>query len=309
MHNINHRHLSALLEVAKCQSFTQAAEQLHVTQSSLTATIKQLESSVGVKLLDRTTRRVQPTATGAAFLPIAQKLVSDFNAALNDLTACAQQQQGSVKIAAAPSILNSLLPAIITAYRQRFPAVGITLREEHASAIESSILANQVDFGIGGNHSNHPELHYLPILQDQYGVISADVPVNTQHLSWQAIKAQPLIMLTRDNGIRTELDNAIRQGELILQLENNLIEASTTATLAVLIQQGLGVSVLPALAASTPAFREMAFTPLIQPTKNRELCLISRRGRALSPTGSELYQRISTYIQSMPLPEYVSRIG
>ncbi|MFT6352829.1 MAG: DNA-binding transcriptional LysR family regulator, partial [Neptuniibacter pectenicola] len=77
--NISIRHLRAFTEIAKSGSFTRAAENLHLTQSTLTATIKQLEEQVELKLFDRTTRRVMLTGEGENFFPVAEKLISDFD--------------------------------------------------------------------------------------------------------------------------------------------------------------------------------------------------------------------------------------
>lgn len=307
MNNISQRHLVAFLAVADYESFTQAAQHLHLTQSTLTATIKQLESEVSLQLFDRTTRKVQLSLNGKKFYPVAQKLVSDFEAALADLKASALQKQGEIKISASPSVLNTLLPKIIQEYRSDFPDVAICLREDHASAIETDVLNNRADFGFGGNHSNHPDLEYLPVLSDQYGIVSSDnsLELNNDGLHYSRIDSSRLIMLTQDNGIRLEIEKFIAQDRLAIKLPSNLIEASTTATLATLIQQEMGISLLPALAASTLAFDGLRFTPLSEPKISRELCLIRRKGRSIGPAGNELFQRTLSYLTKMPLPDYV----
>lgn len=309
MNNITQRHLVAFLSVAEHESFTLAAQHLHLTQSTLTATIKQLESEAELKLFDRTTRKVQLSLNGEAFYPVAQKLVSDFDAAMKDLRATALQKQGEIKISASPSVLHTLLPDIIKTYRSAFPDVAICLREDHASAIESDVLNNRADFGFGGNHSNQPDLEYRPVLTDQYGIVSS--PDYAKHLNadefpCEQIDSSNLIMLTEDNGIRLEIEKHIKEARLPIHLPENLIEASTTSTLALLIQENMGISLLPALAASTNAFEGLSFLPLKDPFISRELCLIKRRGRSISPAGNELYQRTLNALADMKLPSSIS---
>lgn len=311
MNNLSYRHLKAFLEVARHGSFTQAAEYLHLTQSTLTATIKQLEAHTELQLLDRTTRRVNLTRAGERFFPIAERLVSDFDTAIDDLKASAHQKQGHISISASPSVLSTLLPALIENYRRDYPKVSIQLNEEGASTIEESVLNNVADFGIGGNHSSNPELHYEPLLQDRYGVVMRpDHPLScsTDELIWQAISAENFLSLSKDNGIRLEIDRLIKQGEISIQNHEGQIEASKPATLAPLIHQKLGIAILPALAVSTLPFHGLIFKPLSEPDMYRELCIVSKRGRSLSPASKELLSRARPFFEHINLPTYVSTL-
>lgn len=305
--NISIRHLRAFVEIASCGSFTRAAENLHLTQSTLTATIKQLEDQACLKLLDRTTRRVLLTGEGENFLPVAEKLISDFDTAFNDLHATATQQQGQIGVAASPSMISRVLPPIIKAYHLDSPKIGIYLRDDNASGIEQRVLENEVDFGLGGNHSNQPELTYTPVLKDRYGVV---VP-SGHHLAekaiirWDEISSLPQLHLTEDTGTRSQLRKLEKENDLDLRLQGAGIEVSTPAGLAELIKTGLGISLLPSLAASTRSFDELHFIPLDEPALFREICIISRKGRSLSPAAESLLQMINEHFSATNLPKFV----
>ncbi|WP_286238613.1 LysR family transcriptional regulator [Neptuniibacter halophilus] len=306
--NISIRHLRAFIEVAACGSFTRAARNLHLTQSTLTATIKQLEDQAGLKLLDRTTRRVLLSGQGEAFLPVAEKLLSDFDTAFSDLQATASHQQGKVGVAASPSMISRILPEIIKHYHQQYPGIGIYLRDDNAGGIERRVLENEVDFGLGGNHSNQPELNYQPVLRDRYGVVLAsDHPLaGSARLCWQQIAGLPQIQLTADTGTRSQLLKLQQANNLELNLPEALIEVSTPAGLAEMVRAGLGIALLPALAASTSAFTGLNFIPLSDPELQRQICIISRQGRALSPAAESLLQLIGQSFTDMGLPHHVS---
>lgn len=308
--NLSIRHLRAFTEVADCGSFTRAASRLHLTQSSLTATIKQLEQSVGLTLFDRTTRRVLLTLQGEQFRPVAEKLISDFDTAIGDLQAIAGQQQGHVAIAASPSTISRLLPTVIDDYRQHYPNIAISLRDDSAGQIEQRVLDNDVDFGIGANHSAHPELNYQPVLSDRYGVV---VPVTHSfsqqpQLQWRQLIKEELLFLSADTGIRAQLNQFRKAGQLQLSDQKAILEVSNPAGLAALIRQHIGISVLPALAASTESFKELRFIPLIEPQMRRQICLVSRNGRSLSPAASTLLNLARQHFLRMPLPPYLESI-
>ncbi len=310
MNNLSIRHLRAFTEIAKNGSFTRASEVLHLTQSTLTATIKQLEELAGLKLFDRTTRRVLLTGEGESFLPIAEKLLSDFDTAFNDLKAITSHQQGQVGIAASPSMIGRVLPDIVKSYHQQYPHIGIYLRDDNASGIEQRVLDNDVDFGIGSNHSNLPELNYTTVLVDSYGIVfpPGHPLASCSQLTWQMISAYPQVHLTEDSGTRSQLYQLEKDYDLDLRLTGTLIEVSTPAGLAEMINAGIGISLLPALAASTSAFSNLNFAPLSNPKLQREMCIISRKGRALSPAAETLLEVVTDKFKNASLPDYVKRI-
>nr|WP_067292344.1 LysR family transcriptional regulator [Marinobacterium profundum] len=318
--NLSIRHLRAFVAVAHQGSFTQAAKHLHLTQSSLTATIKQLEQQSGLILLDRTTRRVLLNPEGERFLPVAERLLSDFDTALSDLQAVAEYQHGQVGIAASPSTIACLLPTVVQAYRARHANIGILLRDDSAAGIEQHVLANDVDFGVGGNHSDQPDLSYTPILRDRFGVVfcrghrfeqltlcdspGVTLPTETP-LPWQALADEELLMLSADTGIRAQLAQTPAGNAIRLGLDRPAIEVSNPAGLAALVEAGIGLSVLPALAAGTRSFEHLAFRPLSEPAIYRDLYIIHRRGRSLSPAAHAMLQLLQQTFAAMPLPAHV----
>lgn len=305
------RHLQAFIEVARCGSFTRAAEHLFLTQSALTATIKQLEQDAGLILFDRTTRRVVLSAEGERFLPVAERLLSDFTAALTDLRARAQLQQGHVSVAGSPSVVTRLLPAALLQFRTRFPSIQVNIRDESAGSLEQRVLNNEVDFAVAGNHSQQPELEYAPLLRDRYGlVVPSDHPLarHTQ-LSWQAIPDDHLLLLSQDTGIRAQLARFSQRGDIPIRLDRVQIEVSNPAAMAALISQGLGISLLPALAADVHSFDGLVFIPLHEPQIEREICIITRKGRALSPAAAALLDTLRAHLHQAQLPAWCSAIN
>lgn len=304
-HNISIRHLRAFLQVADSGSFTRAAENQHQTQSTLTATIKQLEQAVGLSLFDRTTRRVVLTREGQSFLPQARQLISDFDTAIGDLQAVSARQQGLVTIASSPSTLSCLLPPVVQAYRQAYPGVEIHLKDDNAAQLEQLVIGNQADFAIAANHSQHADLNYQTLLEDDYGVIMpADHPLaSAESISWQNLQHETLIHLSEDSGIRQQLNQ--RLPDLNSHDTPAGIETSTPSGLAALVGQGLGITVLPALAASTPAFDALTFIHLRQPVVCRKICIISRKARSLSPAAASFLQLLQDHISTATLPAHV----
>lgn len=293
------RHLRCFVAVADTGSFTLAAGRLFQTQSSLTATIQQLEVSVGLKLFDRTTRRVELTRDAAWFKGVAERVLREFDNAITDLQAVARSQQGQIRIAAAPSMMNHVLGPTLVSFRKSYPAIGISVTDGGSDKIERAILNGEMDFGIGSRLNNFSDLDYVPILSDPYGVVfPADHPIARlkRDLTWKDLEAYDYIGLTGDTGIGAVLDQNPELG--LTGRAGASDRASSTTSLYALLTLGGKLSVLPALAANSAPLNEFEFRLLHGPDLTREVCLITRHQRSFSPNTQRLLEVLMATIEN-----------
>ena len=125
--NITLRQLRAFIAVARSGSFTLAAESLFITQSALSGLIKELEQSVGVRLFDRSTRRIQLSEIGRGIYPLIDKILADLDGVLDEVANLKALKKGVVRVAAPQLMACTLLPEVIAAYRAEHPQVDIRL--------------------------------------------------------------------------------------------------------------------------------------------------------------------------------------
>jgi DNA-binding transcriptional LysR family regulator len=285
--------------VADTGSFTLAASRLFQTQSSLTATIQQLELSVGLKLFDRTTRRVELTREAAWFKGVAERVLREFDNAIGDLQAVARSQQGHIRIAAAPSMMTHVLGPTLVSFRKSYPAIGISVTDGGSDKIERAILNGEMDFGIASRLNSFPDLDYVPLLSDPYGVVFPhDHPIArlTKDLTWSDLAPYDYIGLTGDTGIGALLD---QNPELGLQGRAAASDrASSTTALYALLTLGGKLSVLPALAANSAPLSEFEFRLLHGPEVTREVCLITRHQRSFSPNTQRILEVLMATIKN-----------
>jgi DNA-binding transcriptional LysR family regulator len=295
---ISLRHLRCFVAVAETGSFTLAAGRLLQTQSSLTSTIQQLELSAGLKLFDRTTRRVELTEDAAWFKPVADRILREFDNAIGDLQAVAKSQRGTVRIAAAPSMMIHVVGPTLIAFRQSYPDISISVTDGGSDKIERAVLNGEMDFGIASRLNNFSDLDYVPILSDPYGVVyPADHPIARRKgdLTWKDLEPYEYIGLTGDTGIGALLD---QHPELGLQGRATASDrASSTTALYALLTLGGKLSVLPALAAHSAPLSEFEFKPLHDPQVTREVCLITRLQRSFSPTTQRILEVLMATIK------------
>ena len=127
--DVSARQLEAVLALVDYGSFVAAAAHLRISQPALTRTVKRLEAALGVRLFERTTRKVQVTAAGREFAAVAERMLADLGITVRSVREVAQERRGLVVLSSVMSVAGGLLPPIIAAYRADRPGVEIHIRE------------------------------------------------------------------------------------------------------------------------------------------------------------------------------------
>src|SRR5664280_481287 len=125
--NVTLRQLRAFVAVARSGSFTLAAESLFVTQSALSGLIKELEQALGLRVVDRSTRKIRLSDVGHDLYPLVDKIVHDLDGVLDEVTNLKSLKSGLVRIAVPQLMASTLIPEVIAAYRAQHPNIRIKL--------------------------------------------------------------------------------------------------------------------------------------------------------------------------------------
>lgn len=286
------------IAIAEAGNFTRAAEELLLSQSSLTVTLRQLESELGVSLLNRTTRQVQITSDGERFLIDARRIVEDFGKTIMAMHLSASQQAGTVQVAVLPSIAIRLLPDILTPFREAHTDISIVLRDDNARGLHRQVREKEVDFGICNQWYEYPELEYLPLTQDRFGLVCRKDDLLARaggSPSWNDLEPERLFILAPDTGVYTTLMDT---PELDNLLGKSAGEVLVMVTLLEMVRVGIGITVLPELAKPGPNETELTFLPLSGPILNRKLCLIRRRDEPLSNSARRFWDALRAGVPS-----------
>ncbi|AFK62862.1 LysR family transcriptional regulator [Advenella kashmirensis WT001] len=305
MVNITIKQMRAFIAVAAEGSFTKAADSLHVTQSTLTSSIKVLEDEVGLQLFDRSTRSVIPTRQGELFLPTAQRILRDLEDALDDLRMVAERERGSVSVCAAGSFITYVLtPALMDLARQH-PGIHTRFTEGTTQSVAQQVLSGEADFGVTTLFEPIPELDATLLLTDAYGAVyGAEHPLNDEHasLTWNKLSKHTMVRLSKANGIRILLDSEPKIAGLF---KNTVYEVSGVAALQALLSRGFGFSALPALAARSLVVEGLRFSILARPGIRRKLYVVKKKGRSLSPAAVALFRAMIEALQDMTPDEAI----
>lgn len=281
------KQLRAFLTVAQTLSFAQAGERLHLSQPALSLAIKSLEESLGGPLLVRTTRSVSLTAEGETLLPLARRLLTDWDNTEELLRQHFTLQLGKVSIAAMPSFAGNLLPVALKAFRSRYPRVNVTVHDVINEQVLEMVRNGRVELGILFEPDALDGLCFTPFYTDRFvAVVPADSQLATrQQVSWEELLTQSFITLQRPSAVRLLLEESVRAqlGGLPVAFESHQL-----VTVGRMVANGLGVSAVPALCIRQMEEIGARCVPLVQPTVERRVGLLRLAGHQLSTAAQGL---------------------
>lgn len=288
-YNVDLSDLHAFISVAELGSFSEVAERLNLSQSALTRRIQKLEDTLGVTLLQRSTRRVELTTVGRNFLPKAREVLSGLDAALLSIGEIAERRSGQVSIACVPTAAYYFLPAVIKAFNVWYPKIRIRIIDEGATAVLQSVINGDAELGLNLLGAQEPEVTFEPLLEDPFVLACReDHPLAQQQVvRWADLVDFPFIAVSKQSGNRLILDLGLASQEIRPKWFYEVQHLSMSLGL---VEAGLGVAALPRLAMPRDIHPVLVSRPLIDPVLTRTMGIILRRGAKLSPAAQKFYE-------------------
>ncbi|MEZ3499382.1 LysR family transcriptional regulator [Pantoea sp. KPR_PJ] len=288
--NYTLRQLRTFVAVAHHGGFSQAGQAIGLSQSAVSHSIKELEAVIGVRLLDRTTREVILTAAGQQLASRMASLLEEMNSTLLDIRSYGEQRSGTVRIAASQTISAHLMPQCLAASQRSYPDIQVILRDRMQQVVLQSVRNAEVDFGIVIGPLSDNDLDYQPVLEEPFLLLcrSDDPLASVEKAHWRMLAGRDMVLQDYASGSRVLIDAALRQQQIDINVVQDI---GHPATLFPMVDAGIGISILPALALPLPAGRALTVRRLY-PEINRSLMLIKRKNRSLTPASEAIWQEV-----------------
>ena len=286
--NFNLNDLQAFRAVAELGSFRKAADALHVSQPAFSRRIEKLEEALGVRLLERTTRRVSLTSVGRDFDRKVQQLLDDLDHTLLGIRGVAGTRMGEVTIACVPSTVYYFLSQVISRYHERYPKIRVKVLDASANDVLTAVANGEADFGLNFVGSQEPDIEFKPLLEERFvAACRRDHPLaRKRRVTWTELAAYDYISVSKASGNRLLLDQALSS---VPGRPQAIYETQHVTTMLGLVEAGLGVAAVPSMAMPAADHPLLVSVPLIDPLVTRKIGLIRRKGRTLSPAAQQLY--------------------
>jgi DNA-binding transcriptional LysR family regulator len=282
------RQLTAFCAVVERRSFSQAAEQLGVTQPAVSLQIRSLEKRLGLQLLDRSGRRVEPTEAGQRLYRSAQRLLAQEEQLLAELVGEADGElTGKLEIGASTGPGGTVLPVVLCEFQRRHPEVRVALSVSDTQHVIEQVARRELELGVVGAQRRHRGVTFEPFFHDEVVLaVPRDHRFADRTVTLDELRDVPLVLMQEGAGVRQVIDDelraaGIRMRDLDVRLELGLQESARSAVVA-----GFGVTFISRsaieadLAAGTVAIGRVEG---LEPS--REIALVRSTGRAETRVG------------------------
>jgi DNA-binding transcriptional LysR family regulator len=242
--------------------------------------IGKLEESVGTRLFERDTRNVRLTPEGELFAEVAHSLVAEIDAAFDDMADYVARRRGRVAIAALPSLAANGLPAVIAEYRSRHPGIAVALHDALSDQCLAMLREGRVDFALTAPGANLSEFEARTLCSDPfYLVCRRDHRLaGREKIALAELAGCDMVHLAKSTSVRQHVDLLLRDVPTV----HAGLEVEHLATVAGLVQHGLGVALVPELTLFQFRLLDLVAVPVDAPGIVRPVYIVKRKDRSLS---------------------------
>lgn len=286
---IDFRHLETFCRVVSLKSFSKAAEDLFLTQPTVSGHILAIEKSLAIRLFDRTGREVRLTKAGEIFYGFASKILNSRKELINALSEFSQAIRGELSLGASTIPGEYLLPKLMGDFKKEHPHLAISLRIADTRKIVQYVLEGIVEFGLTGAKVNHPALHYEKYTEDEIIVVS---PLNhplsrKKRAEMEDLLREPWIIREQGSGTQMAVEKVLRDKGKSLKQFRVAIEMGSTSSLKEGVKAGLGLAFISKRAADEELNRRLLTRIYVEGMDSifRPIYIVSYRRRTLSPIG------------------------
>jgi len=271
--------------VAEYNSFIAAAAFLKTSQPSLTRTIMRVEDVLGVRLFDRSTRRVAITAAGKEFVAVAERMLNDLRISVRSMREVGEEQRGQIIISSIMSVANGLIPAVAAKYRASRPGIEIILQEGVHGAVLEDIRSGTADLGATYVDNVPDFVEAKRVSREVFVVILPRGHPLTKiakrsRVTLTELVNFPLVSLPHESRTRRTIDGAAASAGLTLR---HVATVTQFTTMMSFVRAGVGIAVVPSGAIAGLLGKDLAVLKLISPRLSRDVGLIWLRERELTP--------------------------
>jgi DNA-binding transcriptional LysR family regulator len=293
------RRLEIFLKVAELGSFSRAADALFLTQPTVSEHVRALEDELGVQLLDRLGRGTTPTKAGTLLLGYARRMLTLAREARQAIEQFQGRVSGELVLGGSTIPGEYVLPALIGAFRAKYPDVSISLRIGDSRQVQEWVEQGHVEVGVVGALPASRTLESRPLMGDELVlIVPPEHPwVARKTVTPEDVQREPLIVRERGSGSRQTLEDALKEAGTDLTAFHVIGEIASTQAVKQTVRAGLGVSFVSQRAVEDECrARLLACVKVRSFTVSRAFHLVTHKDRSRSP----LAQAFLAFIESQP---------
>lgn len=276
--NYSIRHLRYFATIVEAQSFSKAARQCHVTQSTLSLGLKELERQMNMSLLERTRGNLIPTPAGQEVLKLAREILAGNDLLSQLVTRLENPMAGPLRIGAIPTVAPYFLPRALPVIEKAFPQSAIHISEDTTKTLVAKIEDGTLDLGILAFPADTHRLETRPLFTEDFVVAAPKTMKLPPSMATGELDQYAMLLLRDGHCLKDHVLSACR---LPPDKQNMMFGAESLHTLLATVNQGYGLTLLPQMAVEggiVKPFPRIRIVPFKDPAPTRQIGLIWRPG-------------------------------
>jgi DNA-binding transcriptional LysR family regulator len=241
--------LYVFTKVVEHKSFSKAAEDIFLSQSTVSSHIQALEKMLEVSLFDRVGRESVLTPHGERLYEWALKIILLKDQALLDLNQGMTAFQGSIRMAVSSVPGPFIVPKMVKKFKQDYPNVTFHLNQAPSKIVAEKVLNGTIDFGILGEKYENDKLRYIPLLKEKLVLITPTQLKINGSVHIQEMLKHPFVMRNADSGTNAVLEKLLKKNKIPKEQLNIIAYTDCGQSLIQFVKQGIGISIISEIAA------------------------------------------------------------
>ena len=238
------KQLKAFLVLVRTLNYANAANELCLSQSALSLSIKTLEEELGGKLFKRNTRRVEITLEGQSLIPYAKKLLANWEDMEKDVKQRFKLNRGTLNIASMPFATHAVLPEVMHDFAQQHPNISFSIHDITNEKIIEKVQEGNFEIGICFEPKANDQLIFQPIFNEDFLALlpKHHVLAKQKSMTWLELCSCPFVTLQNPSIIRHVIEEHCAALQVVLDLK---VECHQISSLSHFVAYGMGVSAIP----------------------------------------------------------------
>ena len=273
------RQLQYFLDLAETEHLTKSANNLFVTQSTISHGITQLEKELGIALFERIGRGLVISQAGIKFKAYASRALQEIASGKMELSQLSDLQTGSLTIGVIPTFLDSLIPPAVAQFNQKYPGIKLSIRDLRADLIEEQLISGELDVGIAFHPTQRQEIQTEHLFNERLVLLVSKKHVlgRTKSIDMVKLNNLALCLLPKSFSTRRLIDDSFMKIKI---KANVVVEIESVSSLIESCLHGNLATIIPERAA--PANKEFHMIHLQNPMPIRKAGVLMRKGSRFS---------------------------
>lgn len=286
--------LRYVVAVARTGTFSRAAEQCHVSQPSLSQQIQKLEAELGERLFDRLKREARLTPPGEVFLRRALRILEEVDAARREAKDATDLLRGTVTLGVLPTLAPYLLPKVLPVFREKYPGVEIVVQEETTAQLLRLLAACEIDFALASQPIQDRRMELRELFTEELLLaLPRNHPLARKRtISPSDLEREPLIVMKEGHCLGQQVLKFCDQRHVHPSVS---FRSAQLETIRSLVCAGMGLSLIPAMAAEPGHADQPEYRSLPAPSPMRTVVALWPRQRPPGRAASEFLKAVETH--------------